>query len=114
LNNTTANTATAIYTVTPTSGTCSGNSFTINVTVYANLTAGISGGTPNICYGSSPGTLTANGSGGSGLYTYQWYNSSALLTDKLIQLTPLLMLLQRRIIIVYYPAEPVKILQVTL
>jgi hypothetical protein len=46
---------------------------TTTITVYDQLTAGISGGTSPICYNTSPGTLTATGSGGTGLYTYLWY-----------------------------------------
>ena len=46
-----------------------------NVTVYAPLTANISGGTSPICINTSPGTFTATGGGGTGSYTYQWYNT---------------------------------------
>jgi gliding motility-associated-like protein len=48
----------------------------IVVTVTSGTSATISGGNTNICYGTSPGTFTANASGGNGTYSYQWYNSS--------------------------------------
>ena len=44
------------------------------VTVYpANSIPTILGGSSNVCYNTSPGAFTANGSGGSGTYTYLWY-----------------------------------------
>ncbi|MCX6326557.1 MAG: hypothetical protein NT144_07895, partial [Bacteroidia bacterium] len=46
-----------------------------DVTVYPDLTAGISPGNSSICYNTSPGTFTATGGGGTGSYTYQWYNT---------------------------------------
>ena len=64
-----------------TSGSCGTiNSPTTTITVYSNLTAGISGGTSPICYNASPGTFTATGSGGTGSYTYQWYTTSGIIT----------------------------------
>ena len=58
-------------------GTCgSVNTTTVPITVYANLTASISGGTTPICYNTSPGTFTVTGAGGNGTYTYQWYNGA--------------------------------------
>ena len=66
-----------VYSCSVTSGSCgtvsSGNT---SITVYGNLTAAISGGTTPLCYNSAPGTFTATGSGGTGTYTYQWYNSA--------------------------------------
>jgi hypothetical protein len=59
-----------------TSGSCGTvNSNTITITVYANLTASISGGTTPICYNTDPGTMTATGGGGTGSYTYLWYKN---------------------------------------
>jgi uncharacterized protein YodC (DUF2158 family) len=63
--------------VTDISGCGTVNTSTTPISVYANLTAGVSGGTSPVCYNTSPGTFTASGSGGTGTYTYQWYNSSA-------------------------------------
>ena len=59
---------------------CTGTSVCINrvelVFTYVNpITANISGGTSPICSNTSPGTFTAIGGGGTGLYTYQWYNT---------------------------------------
>ena len=64
-----------------TSGSCGTlTSNNITITVYGNFTAGISGGSSPICYNSNPGTFTATGSGGTGSYTYQWYNSSGMIS----------------------------------
>ena len=64
-----------------TSGSCGTvNTTTTTITVFGNLTAGISGGTSPICYNTSPGTLTATGLGGTGIYTYQWYSTSGLIS----------------------------------
>ncbi len=74
-------TTTTGYYCAVTSGSCGTvNTSTTNITVYGNLTAGISGGTSPICYNTDPGTFTATGSGGNGTYTYQWYNSSGMIT----------------------------------
>ena len=56
------------------------NTTTTTITVYGNLTAGISGGTSPICYNTSPGTLTATGGGGTGTYSYQWYTTSGTIS----------------------------------
>jgi len=47
---------------------------TIQVTVYANLSAGSVGSNHSICYNSSPSAFSqfATPSGGTGSYTYQW------------------------------------------
>jgi len=73
-------TATTDYYCAVTSGSC-GTFYTPakTITVYNNLTAGISGGVTPICYNSSPGTLTATGSGGTGSYTYQWYTTAGVI-----------------------------------
>jgi hypothetical protein len=61
-----------------TSGTCGTvNTSTRSITVYSQLTASINGGTTPICYNTSPGQLSASGSGGTGSYTYQWYNTTS-------------------------------------
>ena len=52
------------------------------ITVDANLTASISGGTSPICSNTSPGTFTATGSGGTGSYTYQWYSTSGIISGE--------------------------------
>ena len=58
-----------------------GNTSTTSITVDPVVSAAISGGTTPICNGVSPGTLTATASGGSGSgYTYQWYNSSGIIS----------------------------------
>ena len=63
------------------SGSCGTvSSSTKTIIVYNNLASGISGGTSPICYNTSPGTFTATGSGASGTYTYQWYNTSGLIS----------------------------------
>jgi hypothetical protein len=60
------------------SGTCLPlSTSTSTVIVYTGLTAGISGGSSPICNNSSPGTFTATGGGGSGIYTYLWYRDGA-------------------------------------
>ena len=63
---------TTIYCAVTSCGTIT-NSATYTITVYGNLTAGISGGTTPTCYNTSPGTLTATGTGGTGTYSYLWY-----------------------------------------
>jgi hypothetical protein len=62
--------------VTDVAGCGSAITTTTTITVDANLSATITGGTTTICYNTSPGTFTANGSGGTGTYSYQWYNGS--------------------------------------
>jgi hypothetical protein len=72
--NTPALTANATVYCAVTSGSCGTvNTSTYSVTVYGNLTASLSGGSTNICYNTSPAQFTANGSGGTGSYTYLWY-----------------------------------------
>ena len=74
-------TASNSYTCSVTSGTCGTvSSNTISITVDANLTASISGGTTPVCYNTDPGTFTASGSGGTGTYTYQWYNGGGAIS----------------------------------
>jgi len=61
------------YTVS-TAGSCV-NTATILVTVSATLNASISGGTTPLCYNTNPGTFTASGTGGNGMYSYQWHTA---------------------------------------
>jgi len=59
-------------------GSCgSTNTDTINITVYPDLSATLSGGTSPICDKTSPGVFTATALGGTGTYTYQWYRTSS-------------------------------------
>ena len=53
-------------------------SSTTTITVYGNLTAGAIGNAQTICYNTVPGQLsyTTAPTGGTGAYTYQWYNTS--------------------------------------
>lgn len=78
-------TSTSTFYCAVTSGSCGTvNSTTKTITVYNNLTASISGGTTPICYNTSPGTLTAAASGGTGSYAYLWYkngNSTSVTTQ---------------------------------
>ena len=64
-----------------TSGSC-GTVFTATtaITVYPASTLTVSGGTSPVCAGGSPGTFTALAAGGSGSYTYQWYNAAGSIT----------------------------------
>ena len=65
------------YAVVSSGGGCgSVTTNTIAITINATVSATISGGSTTICYSTSPGTFTATASGGNGVYTYQWYNSS--------------------------------------
>ena len=75
-------TSTTSYICAVTSGGCGPvSSNIITVSVYGNLTAGISGSSSPICYNTNPGTFTASGSGGTDAYTYQWYTSpSSIIT----------------------------------
>jgi hypothetical protein len=74
-------TSTTGYYCAVTSGTCGTvNTTTTTITVFGNLTAGISGGTSPLCYNGSPGMFTATGSGGTGSYTYQWYTTTGIIS----------------------------------
>jgi len=68
-----AGTSLIAYAVT-TAGGCV-NTATKSVTVINNAAAGITGGTSPVCYGSSPGVFTATLTGGTGIYSYQWYTT---------------------------------------
>jgi gliding motility-associated-like protein len=67
-------TATSTFYCVVTSGACgSANTPTKTITVEPVFTAGITGGNSPICSGTSPGTFTATGSGGTGVYSYLWF-----------------------------------------
>jgi len=51
------------------------NTSTTTIVVNPAFNATISGGTSPICDKTSPGTFTATATGGTGTYTYQWYNA---------------------------------------
>ena len=59
------------------SGPCSNISASIQITVYANLTAGTIQSAQSICYNTAPAALTqaTAPAGGTGAYTYQWQDS---------------------------------------
>ena len=51
----------------------------VTVTACDSITATITGNTAPVCYNTSPGTYTAIATGGTGTYTYQWYNSAGII-----------------------------------
>jgi len=62
-------------------GSCApANTPTTNIVVYPELDATISGGTTPICDKTSPGTFTVTATGGTGIYTYQWYNAQGVIS----------------------------------
>jgi len=75
----TAGAGTHVITYTYTDGNGCSNAAAQNLTVSANLTALISGGTTPVCYNSSPGTFTATASGGTAPYSYQWYSTTGII-----------------------------------
>ena len=77
LSNPTNAPQTAVYTVTPTSGSCTGAVFTLTVTVGAVPTAHIPLSTQTVCIGLTPTTLSAMVTGGVGSLSYQWYSNTA-------------------------------------
>lgn len=54
-------------------GLCVARTEVVTINVLGDLMATITGGNSPICGNTSPGTITATGSGGSGSYTFQWY-----------------------------------------
>lgn len=64
--------------VTSCSGSQSGTTSSILITVYGDLTSGTIGSAQSICYNTTPASLTndAAPTGGTGSYTYQWQSSS--------------------------------------
>ena len=66
-----------------TSGSCGTvTTSTTTITVYSNLTAGVIGNAQTICYNTAPSQLsfTTTPTGGTGLYSYKWYNTSGLIS----------------------------------
>ena len=77
-------TATTNYYCIATSGTCGTvTSNTITITVDVNLTSGTIGSSQTICYNTVPASLsfTTAPSGGTGTYSYQWYNGAGLISS---------------------------------
>ena len=70
-------TATTWYRRIVNSGPCTSISPSIQITVYANLTAGTVQSAQSICYNTAPAALTqaTAPTGGTGAYTYQWQDS---------------------------------------
>ena len=70
-------TATTWYRRIVNSGPCTSISGSIQITVYANLTAGTVQSAQSICYNTAPAQLTqaTAPTGGTGAYTYQWQDS---------------------------------------
>ncbi|MFV8340758.1 PKD-like domain-containing protein, partial [Flavobacterium sp. LB3P21] len=66
-----------LYSVTPKSGTCTGNSFNVTVTVNPNFTLAASSKTDAACYLASTGSVTAGAvTNAVGTVTYSWKNAS--------------------------------------
>ncbi|UQD57111.1 gliding motility-associated C-terminal domain-containing protein [Flavobacterium sp. K5-23] len=66
-----------VYTVTPKSGTCTGSTFTVKVTVNPSLTLGASSKTDVSCFGTNTGSVTAGTVTNSfGTVKYSWKNAS--------------------------------------
>ena len=62
-------------------GSCApANTPTTNIVVYPELEVTISGGNSPICDKTSPGTFTVTATGGTGSYTYQWYNAQGAIS----------------------------------
>ncbi len=58
-------------------GTCgTANTGTVNISVYPEIIASLSGGSSPICDKTNPGIFTTTASGGIGTYTYQWYKTT--------------------------------------
>ena len=77
-------TSTTSYYSLVTSGSCGTvTSNTITITVDANLAAGTIGSAQTICYNTVPASLsfTTAPSGGTGTYSYQWYNGSGVISS---------------------------------
>ncbi|MBL0012969.1 MAG: hypothetical protein IPP30_04190 [Flavobacterium sp.] len=76
-NNTTA-TQTTIFTITALAPNGCSSTSTVSVTVYAPLVAPTVNAPQTVCVFSNPSllTITTPASGGSGVYSYQWQNST--------------------------------------
>jgi hypothetical protein len=63
------------------SGACAiTNSTGVKITVHGAFSSSISGGATSVCYNTSPGTFTASATGGHTPYSYQWYNTSGIIS----------------------------------
>ncbi len=59
------------------SGTCTDNSLSLTITVLPLISGNVIGSNQNICYNTSPQTLTGGPlSGGSGIYNYNWQSGT--------------------------------------
>lgn len=76
LINTTTNAQTATYTVTPKLGTCSGNPFTVIVTVNPAPTITTQPSPSTVCLNGTPTTLTVVLSSSSVTPSFQWYSNN--------------------------------------
>ena len=78
LTNTSTNPQDVIYTVTPISGTCAGNPFTVTVTVNGEVSIDTqpSDGSPEVCFGDTFPSISVVASGATGI-TYQWYSNTS-------------------------------------
>jgi len=77
LTNTSGTPQDVVYTVTPISGTCVGDPFTVTVTVNGDtqIDTQPSGNTFEVCFGDSFSPISVVASGANGL-TYQWFSNS--------------------------------------
>lgn len=79
--NGTASPISAVITVIPAAGGCTGPSYTYNITVYPAFVPGAAFSNQSVCAQTIPAMLTATiPSGGSAPYTYQWEQSTDNLT----------------------------------
>ncbi len=77
-SNNTTSTQTSIFTITALAPNGCSSTSTVSVTVYAPLVAPTVNAPQTVCVLSNPSllTITTPASGGSGVYTYQWQNST--------------------------------------
>ncbi|WP_439487782.1 PKD-like domain-containing protein [Algoriphagus sp.] len=77
LTNTSTTPQDVTYTVTPISGTCVGNPFTVTVTVNGevSINAQPSDSSPEVCFGDTFPSISVVASGAAGI-TYQWYSNA--------------------------------------
>ena len=76
LINTSTTTQTATYTITPKIGTCSGNTFTLVITVNPAPTITTQPQPSNVCVGGTPTVLSVVLNSSSVTPTYQWYSNT--------------------------------------
>ncbi len=77
LTNSTTSAENVLYSVTPSSGGCTGNPQVVTITVNPSLLNNTINGAQNICQGIVPSVFTGSTpTGGDGLYTYQWQVSA--------------------------------------